>query len=438
MTLKQIVQLAVIGIIFVGFTIAWVILGAVNAGRTEGQASLLGQRVQNLYGGPLIVTPPRVYYERSKERKVRVAGVETVSSVTERETVDPSSSNVTIDLSLDRKRVGNLWFPVFLAAYQGQYTYDIEAIPEAFRSGPLLLVPGLNSSESIFRGIEFKINDVAVEPLAKLISNAAIDLHPTQYVDGKLVVAFRYETTGTNHLLYLLSNPDQRRNSGEGVGQANAVGQERLTRVDDFSLEVTTNFFKYTFPERTIPYTTLRQDKGRSIFEWRFDQAVTGKNIGLVIPEELNPGNIASRIAFFAPVSLLFFFVVIMIFGILAKNSLHPMHYALLSASFLSFHLTFSYSADHLPMYAAFAIASLVSCFLTFSYVARAKDQKYATVATSLQFLYLVVFSWSFFYQTDTGLGITGLIVTIVSVLTLFALMHLTAKLDWQNLRLLQ
>ncbi len=36
MTLKQIVQLAVIGIIFVGFTIAWVILGAVNAGRTEG------------------------------------------------------------------------------------------------------------------------------------------------------------------------------------------------------------------------------------------------------------------------------------------------------------------------------------------------------------------------------------------------------------------
>ena len=114
------------------------------------------------------------------------------------------------------------------------------------------------------------------------------------------------------------------------------------------------------------------------------------------------------------------------------------MHYALLSASFLSFHLTFSYSADHLPMYAAFAIASLVSCFLTFSYVARVKDQKYATVATSLQLLYLVVFSWSFFYQTDTGLGVTGLIVTIVSVLTLFTLMYLTAKLDWQNLRLLQ
>ena len=87
---------------------------------------------------------------------------------------------------------------------------------------------------------------------------------------------------------------------------------------------------------------------------------------------------------------------------------------------------------------AAFAIASLVSCFLTFSYVARVKDQKYATVATSLQLLYLVVFSWSFFYQTDTGLGITGLIVTIVSVLTLFTLMYLTAKLDWQNLRLLQ
>ena len=73
---------------------------------------------------------------------------------------------------------------------------------------------------------------------------------------------------------------------------------------------------------------------------------------------------------------------------------------------------------------------------MTFSYLGRVKDQKYALVATSLQLLYLVVFSWSFFYQTDSGLGITGLIVTIVSVLTLFALMQLTAKLDWQNVDL--
>jgi inner membrane protein involved in colicin E2 resistance len=62
------------------------------------------------------------------------------------------------------------------------------------------------------------------------------------------------------------------------------------------------------------------------------------------------------------------------------------------------------------------------------------REQRYAVITTLLQLLYLVVFSWSFFYRTETGLGITGLIVTIVSVLTLFALMQLTAKLDWKNL----
>jgi len=427
-------ELAVIGVIFFGSSIAWMILGSVNADRTEDQTSGLSQRVQNLYGGPLIITPPRVYYERAKDRKLYVAGVETVSSIIVRETVDPFNSNVTIDLSLDRKRVGNLWFPVFLATYRGHYTYDIEAIPQEFCSGPLFLVPGLNSSESILRGIELKINDAVVRPLAKLVSSAAIDLDPMQYVDGKLVVAFRYETTGTQHLLYQLSNPGQRRTLGERDGRSNAVEQERLTRLDNFNLKLTTNFVRYAFPERTIPYTTLRQDGGRSVFEWLFDQTVTGKNIGLVVPEELNPGSVASRVAFFAPISLLFFFVVLTIFGILAKNRLHPIHYAFLAATFLSFHLMFSYSADHISMYLAFAIASLIACLLTFNYVARVKDQNYALVATSLQLLYLVAFSWSFFYQTDTGLGITGLIVTIVSVVTLFVLMQLTAKLDWQNI----
>ena len=112
---------AAVGIIFVVFSIAWMILGTANADRTEGQASRLLKRVQNSYGGPLIITPPRIYYEKTKKRKVEVAGLATITAYIERETVDPSASNVAVDLSLERKKVGNLWFPVFLAKYQGHY-----------------------------------------------------------------------------------------------------------------------------------------------------------------------------------------------------------------------------------------------------------------------------------------------------------------------------
>ena len=427
---------AAVGIIFVGFSIAWMILGTANADRTEGQASRLLKRVQNSYGGPLIITPPRIYYEKTKKRKVEVAGLETITAYIERETVDPSASNVAVDLSLERKKVGNLWFPVFLAKYQGHYEYDIEAIPEDLRVETLFLLPGLSSSESIFRDIEFKINDTLVEPLSRLVSNSSVEITTANYVDGKLVIDFDYETTGTEYMLYLLSNQGASRLRGREEKQLDNLEKERLTRLENFSFNLTTDFIKYELPKRTVPYSALHQRDGRSEFEWRFDKTVTGKNIGLIVPREMIPGDIASRISFFAPISLLFFFVVLTIFGILAKNRLHPMHYAFLAATFLSFHLMFSYSADHISMYLAFVIASLVACLLTFNYVARVKDQKYALIATSLQLLYLVVFSWSFFYQTDSGLGITGLIVTIVSVVTLFALMQLTAKLDWQNLDL--
>ena len=301
-----------------------------NAGRTEGQTDLLSKRVQNSYGGPLIITPPRIYYERTRERKVKVAGLETISSFKERETVDPSDSNVAVDLSLERKKVGNLWFPVFFAKYRGQYEYDVEAIPKDVRSETLFLLPGLSSSESIFRNIEFKLNGASVEPLARIVSNTPIELTTTRYVNGKLMVDFSYETTGTDYFLYLLSNLGQQQNMGENEVRSEGIEKARLTRLDNFDLKLTTDFIKYEFPKRTVPYTTLRQEDGRSEFEWLFDKTVTGKNIGLIVPEELNPGDIASRISFFAPISLLFFFVVVTIFGILAKNRLHPMHYAFL------------------------------------------------------------------------------------------------------------
>lgn len=436
MALRQYAELAAIAVIFVGFTIALLIIGAVNAGRTEGQTELFTKRVQNSHGGPLIINPPTIYYEVIKESKTKVAGFETISSYKERETVDPSGSGVEIDLTLERKKIGNLWFSVFLAKYQGRYRYDLESIPEDYHAEPLFLVPGLNSSESIFRNIELKINDVTVQPLSRLVSNTPIELTSKLGSGGKMTVDIYYETTGTEYLLYELSNQDMNRSSEDIEKTINGQEKQRLKRLDDFNLTLTTDFIQYDFPKRTIPYTGSLQTGERTELEWHLDKTVTGKNIGLIVPDEINPGEIASRISFFAPVSLLFFFVVLTVFGILSGSKLHPMQYFFVAATFLSFHLTFSYAADHISMYFSFGIASLVSCFLTFSYLVRVKDRKFALIATLLQLLYLVVFSWSFFYQTESGLGITGLIVTIVSVLTLFALMQFTAQLDWKKVDL--
>ena len=345
-------------------------------------------------------------------------------------------SNVEINLKLERKKIGNLWFPVFIAAYQGEYEYNIESVPEEFRSQPLFLLLGLNSSESIYRSIEMKINDMAVQPLSKLVANTPIELRSKMDSTGNVKVNYFYMTTGTDYILYVLAGqqePLQEAVREDDIPRSKYASTERLTRLDNFNVKLTTDFKIYDFPDRTIPPTKREQFGQKNEFIWQFDKTVTGKNIGLIVPKETNPGEIAARISFFAPISLLFFFVVMIIFGILVKRKLHPMHYFFLAATFLSFHLMFSYSADHISMYSAFGIASIVSCLLTFSYLVRFNEWKYATISMSLQLLYLIVFSWSFFYKSTTGLGITGLIVTIVSVITLFVLMQLTAKLDWKS-----
>jgi len=433
MSIKKLIAIA---IIFLGFSIAWMILGGVNQGRTWEQTQQSLKRVQNAYGGPLQINPPLIYYEIIKQKKGQVNGFETVSSYTKKEFIDPSRTNVDIDLKLERKKIGNLWFPVFIAAYQGEYEYNIESVPKEFRSQPLFLLPGLHSSESVYRSIEMKINDIAVQPLSKLVANAPIELRSKMDSTSNVKVNFYYKTTGTDYILYVLAGqhePLQETVRKDDNLRSKYASAGRLTRLDNFNVKLTADFKIYNFPDRTIPPTEREQFGEKNEFIWQFDKTVSGKNIGLIVPKEKNPGEIAARISFFAPISLLFFFVVMMIFGILDKRRLHPMHYFFLAATFLSFHLMFSYSADHISMYSAFGIASIVSCLLTFSYLVRFNEWKYATISMSFQLLYLIVFSWSFFYKSATGLGITGLIVTIVSVITLFILMQLTAKLDWKS-----
>ena len=47
MNFKKLVEFGVIAFIFFGFSVAWLVLGAVNDDRTYGQTGLLLKRVQN-------------------------------------------------------------------------------------------------------------------------------------------------------------------------------------------------------------------------------------------------------------------------------------------------------------------------------------------------------------------------------------------------------
>jgi inner membrane protein involved in colicin E2 resistance len=104
-------------------------------------------------------------------------------------------------------------------------------------------------------------------------------------------------------------------------------------------------------------------------------------------------------------------------------------NYFFLAAAFFSFHLLLAYLADQISIHAAFVICSAVSIFLVISYLRLVTGLRFAAVEAGLaQLIYLVLFSYAFFFK-----GLTGLVITIGSILTLFVVMQMTGRIRWSE-----
>jgi inner membrane protein involved in colicin E2 resistance len=117
------------------------------------------------------------------------------------------------------------------------------------------------------------------------------------------------------------------------------------------------------------------------------------------------------------------------VLGLLRGTEIHPINYLFIAAGFFAFNLLFAYTADHLPVEATFALASTVSVFLVASYLRLVVGPRFAFVEAGLaQLLYQVGFSAAHFWD-----GYTGLTITVLGIVTLFALMQLTGRVDWSR-----
>jgi hypothetical protein len=72
-------------------------------------------------------------------------------------------------------------------------------------------------------------------------------------------------------------------------------------------------------------------------------------------------------------------------------------------------------------------MASVTSFLLVVSYLRVVAGSRFAFMQAGLaQLIFLVLFSYAFFFE-----GYTGLTVTAGAIVTLFVLMQLTARVDW-------
>jgi hypothetical protein len=77
----------------------------------------------------------------------------------------------------------------------------------------------------------------------------------------------------------------------------------------------------------------------------------------------------------------------------------------------------------------AFAICAVVSVGLVVSYLRLVTGARFAWVEAGLsQLVYLVLFSFAFFFE-----GVTGLAITLLSIASLFVVMQLTGGVNWEK-----
>jgi inner membrane protein CreD len=401
-------RLIAIGFIFVCTSIAWAILAGVTERRTHSADESLRRQVERVWGAPQVQQPPMATWTERITRKVEtVEKGEKVVKMVEHDVPRPlplEGSSIEVSLRLDPRQKGLLWYATYAVDFAASYI--IANTTSAARDVDIALP--FPSSNAVFDDLQFELAGkpwlAAPAPTNdRIVGRARLD--PGE----RVTLRAGYRSQGLDRWTY-----------GFGAGVA---------EVRDFRMSVRTNFAAIDFPDGSISPALKERAGAGWVLGWEFRRLVSGVNIAIVMPEKLQPGPLASQIAGFAPVSLFFFIVVLLTIGIVRGVELHPMHFFFLSAAFFAFHLLFAYLADQVSIHAAFAIAAVVSLALVTSYLRAVVGSRFAFFAAgAAQLVYLVLFSYAFFFK-----GLTGLAITIGAVATLFVLMQATAKIQWDS-----
>jgi inner membrane protein involved in colicin E2 resistance len=405
------VRLLGIMAVFTTAAFGWLILGAVMSSRTGDQRSTLEGRVADLWGSPQAQAAPtfELHWTELETKSEQITDSvghtstkKTVESVQRVQVVDPVRSRLMVNLHLDQRRKGLLWFPLYDVAFQGAWTY----VHAEHEPRDLFVALALPDKSGVYDDFRFVVDGVDMAPRLRpkegLVATT-IAVKPGQTVT--LDVAYR--SRGMQEWTY---------HPTHDVGQ-----------IEDFALAMTTDFSNIDFPKMTMsPSKKVAKGAGYEL-EWNFSRLVSGYGIGMVMPSRVQPGELAAHMSFSAPLSLGLFLVFVYVVTLLRKIDVHPINWLFVAAAFFSFNLLFSYTADRLPVEIAFALSSAVSVGLVASYLRLVAGPRFALLEAGLaQLLYQVGFSIAHFYE-----GYTGLSVTVLVILTLFLLMQLTGRLSW-------
>jgi hypothetical protein len=386
MTIKRLLAITAI---FICTSICWALLGASLLERTTGSFDSLGTAVAGAWGPVMTQAHPVIYYN-------------VLGSSSGRHEIQPSQSNINVSLKYEPKKKGLLWYRTYLIGFRGDYTIDN---PTPITQ-TMYIKFEFPARDATYSDVSFAVNGAPSSTAGAKAGDGIVEA-VTLPPGGSAQVTAAYKSRGTDTWGYSFGD---------------------TTRIRNFHLAMTTDFSQIDFPAGTGSPTDRNPAGGGWNLAWSYPDVINAQSIGMNMPAVLNPGPVASRISFFSPVSLLFFFTVLVLLCLLQGVDLHPMNYFFLAAGCFAFQLLFAYLVDLIPLLLAFGVAATVSLALVSGYLFAAAGFRLARMAALAQFGYMVLFSYSFFFN-----GLTGITITIGAIVTLALLMAATARVNWSE-----
>jgi len=416
-------------LIFICVTVAWAVLGTSMWARTSALDRRLSGEMASLWG-PARLVQPAPYIVPKPVTKDDPPGA-----------TDPAASTIDVDISHQHRYKGLLWYSTFAAAFKG--TYTVPAIPrpprKPYKGGLFAPPPPPPPPDRIDRLMfHLPLHITSHDGLAVLVDGEDRPVLHSQKTSGTISVELNRATEHEVTISYTTYAQDfweylprrsadyEYRPDGEELLGGGAMGE-----LTDFTLTIDMDFKEIDYPTGTRSPTRRASPTGAGMqAQWRYESLVTNQAMGIAMPKRPNAGPIARRMSLFAPVSLFFFFTVLFTVVVLRKIPLHPMHYLFISAAFFAFHLLLAYLVDKVDsVHWVFWICAIVSVFLVVSYMRLVAGIRFAaTYVAGAQLVYLIGFSYAFFFP-----GNTGLTIAIGAILTLFVLMQATGRVKWRE-----
>ena len=229
-------RIAAIVFIFLCTTFAWAILGTTIFQRTYSSDSSSEERVASTWGAPQNQFPPTASYDEIVPRKeVSTENGNKIERVIQDKFTNAlplESSHLNVDLNLDHRQKGLLWYSTYKVGFDGIYLFR----NPSDKDQTVTFTLNFPTAQAIYDDLVFSVDDVPVT--LKNEKNKASGT--ARVVAGKTAtLKVGYKSQGLNDWHYSFGNAGVQTRRDESQYGPNSAD---VAQVRDFSLKMITNF----------------------------------------------------------------------------------------------------------------------------------------------------------------------------------------------------